>query len=46
MIFVSLEWAQSDYGTVRVSEDNITDLLKAIATYCGHSHLLTPTGAQ
>ena len=46
---VSLEWVRSDSGTVRVSEDIITDPLtqvKATVTYDGHSHLLTATGAR
>ncbi|ROL43499.1 hypothetical protein DPX16_17320 [Anabarilius grahami] len=46
---VSLEWAKSDSRTVRVSEDIITDPLtyvRATATYGGHSHPLTSTGAR
>lgn len=40
---------RSDSGTVRVSEDIITDPLtsvRATATYGGHSHPLTSTGAR
>ena len=43
-----LEWEQSDTGTIRVSEDLITDThthVKATATYDGHSHQDTATGA-
>ena len=45
----SLEWERSDTGTIRVSEDLITDphtLVKATATYDGRSHRLTATGAR
>ena len=46
---VTLEWVRPDSGTVRVSEDIITDShtqVRASVTYAGHSHLLTAAGAR